>query len=280
MQVGQPSLTARAAAALRAAHQELDGGRVFADPLALRILGPYADDPLCAIAFEPEREAVRVAVASRSRYAEEAAAVAVAERKVQQVVVLGAGLDTFGYRNPHGAAGVRVFEVDYPATHDWKQRRLVEAGIAVPDSLTFAPVDFEQSSLAEGLTAAGFDSERPGFFICLGVIPYLTPDAISSTLGFVASLPAGSEIVFDYGEPPSSLAPEHRAAHEQRAEWAAKYGEPFRSLFSPGELADLLRGFGFSSLDDVLYSELAYRYEQDMADQIEGVGAHVVRAVV
>jgi O-methyltransferase involved in polyketide biosynthesis len=77
-------------------------------------------------------------------------------------------------------------------------------GLAVPASLTFAPVDFEQQSLADGLRVAGFQSDRPAFFHWLGVVPYLTRDAISATFSFIASLPA-SEVVFDYSEPPDGL---------------------------------------------------------------------------
>jgi O-methyltransferase involved in polyketide biosynthesis len=66
---------------------------------------------------------------------------------------------------------VRVFEVDYPATQGWKRERLKQAGLAVPASLTFAPVDFERQSLADGLSAAGFQASRPAFFQWLGVVP-------------------------------------------------------------------------------------------------------------
>src|SRR6266404_1449085 len=60
-------------------------------------------------------------------------------RGVRQVVVLGAGLDTFSLRNPFAGEGVRVFEVDYPATQAWKRERLKQAGLEMPPSLTFAP---------------------------------------------------------------------------------------------------------------------------------------------
>ncbi|MER0246421.1 SAM-dependent methyltransferase [Streptomyces sp. HSW2009] len=280
MQVGQPSLTARGAAALRAAHQELDDGRVFTDPYAVAILGGDGDDPVFAAAFEPTRAAVRFAVAARSRYAEDALAVAVRESAVRQVVVLGAGLDTFAYRNPHAADGVRVFEVDYPATHEWKRQRLLAADIAVPASLTFAPVDFEGAGLADGLAAAGFDAGRPAFFMCLGVVPYLTDEALAATFGFIASLPAGSEVVFDYGEPASSLPPEQRALHEQRAEWAARHGEPFRSAFAPADLAARLRTWGFAETENTPYGALADRYGTTLPDGAQDAGAHVMRARV
>ena len=103
--------------------------------------------------------------------------------------MLGAGLDTFSLRNPFAGQGVRVFEVDYPATQAWKREQLAQASLAVPASLTFAPVDFEALSLREGLASAGFERDRPAFFQWLGVVPYLTREAISVTLEFIATIP-------------------------------------------------------------------------------------------
>ncbi|WP_413104710.1 class I SAM-dependent methyltransferase [Streptomyces sp. Inha503] len=279
MQIGRPSITARGAAAFRAAHQELESGRVFHDPLALRILAADADDPVLEAAFHPEREDVRLSVAARARFAEDAVAAAVA-RGVRQAVALGAGLDTFGCRNPYEAEGLRVFEVDHPATQEWKRDRLAAAGIPVPPSLTFAPVDFERQSLADGLTAAGFDPARPAFFFWLGVVPYLTYTAVLDTLGFIAALPGGSGVVFDYGEPPGALPPEQRAVHEARAAWAAEAGEPFLSFFTPDELADALRRLGLSAREDIRYRDLTARYESGhrMAGGYADLGAHVIHA--
>src|SRR5204862_4639541 len=152
---------------------------------------------LPAVASDPAQRSMRLFVAARSRFSEETMAACVA-RGVRQVVILGAGLDTFSLRNPH--AGVTVYEVDYPATQAWKRERLAQAGVALPPSLTFASVDFERQSLADGLAAAGFRSDRPAYFQWLGVTPYLTREAIVATLDFVAAI-KGAEIVFDYAEP-------------------------------------------------------------------------------
>jgi methyltransferase (TIGR00027 family) len=187
MQTGQPSRTAFAAAAHRAAHQILENGRIFADPLALRILGQDAETVAREANEHTSRRKMRFFIAARTRFAEDALAAAL-ESGVRQIVVLGAGLDTYAYR----AAlpdGVRIFEVDHPATQLWKRQRLSDAGIGVPPSLTFAPVDFERQTLAAGLADAGFDMAQQTFFTWLGVVPYLTEGAVSSTLSFIASCP-------------------------------------------------------------------------------------------
>jgi methyltransferase (TIGR00027 family) len=199
LRAGEPSQTARGAAAYRAIHQTLDGGAIFRDPFASRILDDETRATLDEIAANPTLRPWRLFIAARSRFSEDTLATSVA-RGVRQIVVLGAGLDTFSLRNPHAGEGVRVYEVDYPATQGWKRERLKEAGLAIPASLTFAPVDFERQRLADGLAAAGFRSDRPAFFQWLGVVPYLTREAISVTLDFIAAVPE-SEVVFDYAEP-------------------------------------------------------------------------------
>ena len=194
MHHGQPSQTARSAAAHRAIHQILEGGAIFKDPFASRILDERTAVSLNEMAADESLGPMRLLIAARSRFSEDALAACVA-RGVRQIVILGAGLDTFSLRNPFADAGVRVFEVDYPATQAWKRERLKEAGLALPASLTFVPIDFEQHSLAEGLAGAGFRSDRPAFFQWLGVVVYLSREAILVTLDVIASIPA-SAVVF------------------------------------------------------------------------------------
>ena len=176
MREGQFSRTALGAAGRRAAHQVVDGGRVFADPLALRILGPDADAAVAEARADPALRGLRLYVAMRSRFAEDAARRAIA-RGVRQIVVLGAGLDTFAYR-VEPVEGLRVTEVDHPATQAEKRRRLAAAAIAAPSHVVYAACDFESESLAGALAASGFDAGRPSFFLWLGVVPYLTEPAI------------------------------------------------------------------------------------------------------
>lgn len=246
----EPSRTAYGVAFYRAAHQVLEGGRVFEDPLALPILGvdpsSFHEEPQ----LHAERRGIRFFVAARSRLAEDWLSRAVEERDIRQLVVLGAGFDTFAYRNPFGDR-LKVFEVDHPATQAWKRRRLEEAGIAIPASLTYAPVDFERENLTDQLAAAGLDSQVRTFFTWLGVVPYLTKEAIASTLAQIAKRPGGAEVVFDYGEPREDVDPSLRAYYEERMARVAALGEPFLSFFTPAALHDQLRALGLSEIDDL-----------------------------
>jgi methyltransferase (TIGR00027 family) len=277
VQAGQPSHTARGAAAYRAIHQTLEGGAIFSDPFASRILDDETRARLDETAADPSLRPWRLFIAARSRFSEDTLAACVA-RGVRQIVVLGAGLDTFSLRNPHAGQGVRVFEVDYPATQGWKRERLKQAGLAIPASLTFAPVDFERQSLADGLTAAGFHADRPAFFQWLGVVPYLSCDAVSLTLDFIAGVPE-SEVVFDYAEPFENYPAERQENVMAVAARAASLGEPWLSLFDPLALSQMLRNKGFGVVEDLGLAELTERFYGALKrDIVIGPGGHVVRA--
>src|SRR5271168_816195 len=265
MQDGKFSRTAQRVAIRRAAHQLLDQPRVLDDPLALRIIGSEAAEELRSNPKEHHAfaRAFRAFMAARSRYAEDELACAVAHG-VRQYVVLGAGLDTFAYRNPH--PGLQVFEVDHPATQAWKREQLQAADIAIPSSLTFVPIDFERQTLADGLGQSGFDLSATTFFSWLGVTPYLTRDACMTTLSFVAKMPAGSGVVFDFAVDPALLNPGQREALDALSARVARYGEPFQLFFDPAKLQDELKGMGFRRTEFLQGKELNSRYFKDRKD--------------
>ena len=277
MQEGQFSRTALGAAGRRAAHQVVDGGRVFADPLALRILGPDADAAIAEARADPELRGLRLYVATRSRFAEDAARRAIA-RGVRQIVVLGAGLDTFAYR-VEPVEGLRVTEVDHPATQVEKRRRLAAAAIAAPAHVVYAACDFESESLAGALRAGGFDAGRPSFFLWLGVVPYLTEPAIFATLAYIGKLPGGGEVVFDYANPAASIAEGGwRRGHEIVSARAEAAGEPLRSAFATPALHEKLRERGFRSIEDLGPNEIAARFFPERAAPSRENGGHFILA--
>jgi methyltransferase (TIGR00027 family) len=274
MRPAEPSVTAMRVAAHRARHQLVDEPRVFEDPLALAVLGPTQEARVRAEARQDDERssrAMRAFVAARSRHAEDRLRESVAAG-VRQYVVLGAGLDTFGYRNPYPQ--VRVYEIDHPATQAYKRDRLGAAGVAVPPSTVLAPVDFERETLDVGLARAGFDATEPAFFAWLGVTPYLEPAAVHGTLRVVAGLASGSGVTFDYLVDRDLRAPAHRRAFDALAARVAAAGEPFRSSFRPETLASDLRTLGFSRVEDLERNALNARYFQNRADGlcIRGTG--------
>jgi methyltransferase (TIGR00027 family) len=277
MQHGQASVTALGAAGHRAAHQVLELGFVFADPLALRILGQDAEGAIALAKERPERRPLRLFIAMRSRFAEDSAAHAI-EKGVRQILVLGAGLDTFAYRLER-TQDMRVFELDHPATQAEKRRRLTEAQIAEPAHVSYVAHDFESGSMTAALKAAGLAPDRGAFVLWLGVTPYLSEEAVFATLGELASWPGGAEVVFDYANPPDRLTDSAaRAHHEQLTERVAASGEPFRCYFDSGELHARARELGFVEVEDLDRAALVARYLPDLpVAPRPGPGGHVVR---
>lgn len=237
------SSTAIGVAMLRAAHMEFDGEpKILDDSVVLRLLGPALREKLherqAHFAEAPGR-GIRVHVVLRSRFAEERLAAAVS-RGVAQMVQLGAGLDTFAYRQPPWAGSLRLFEVDHPASQSAKRERLAAAGIPIPPNLTFAAVDFEHETLETGLARAGFDPRQKTFVSCLGVLVYLTKEAIDGLFEWVARLPAGSECVFTFG---GTTGPDRPGA-ARLAERVAELGEPFRTPMEFTNVVDVLAHAG------------------------------------
>jgi methyltransferase (TIGR00027 family) len=230
----------------------LDAPVVFDDPLALAIAGiadggqSFRDNP-----DEQNRlsRTLRAFMAARSRVAEDELAAAV-RRGVRQYVVLGAGLDTFAYRNPFGGE-LRVFEVDFPATQAWKRTQLREAGIAEPPWLQFVSVDFAKESAFTVLETAGLDAKSPAWFAWLGVSMYLEPPAVWSTLASIARYGTGSGVVFDYSIDPETMTPLARRVYDEMASRVAAAGEPWLSSFAPDALSEGLRARGFTSIRDL-----------------------------
>jgi len=252
----QASRTALGVAALRAVHQVVDGlPKILDDTAVIPLLGSTIVDRVLsdrARLDAPGARALRSHVVLRSRYAEDRLAEAV-QRGLRQFLVLGAGFDTFAYRQPAWAHDLRIFEVDQPASQQAKRARLEASGLAIPSNLTFVAADFEHRTLHDILVDGGVDINQPTFISWLGVTVYLTEPAIDAVFRFVASLPASSEIVFTfYSRDPGGLRP-----LEERV---AELGEPFKTWFEPAELDTKLRSFGFSEVTFLQPEEAAARY--------------------
>jgi methyltransferase (TIGR00027 family) len=276
MKPNEPSRTALMIARQRAAHQVLDHGSILDDPFAMKILFEDEKDVLQFANGHPLASIGRLITAARSRIAEDALARAV-EGGIRQIVILGAGLDTFALRNPHGAQEIRIYEVDHPATQAWKRQRLAEAQIALPLWLIFAPVDFERDDVGEKLVAAGIQQNSPAFFTWLGVVPYLTEGAIGRTLDYMSSIP-DSEVVFDYMEP-EAFPGELRQLGTERSEQLKKMNERSVSRFEPAGIAAILRSHGFCAIEDIHFQEIASRFGSAVQGLAPGhLGVHVVHA--
>ena len=239
------------------------------DPLAVRIIGERAAANLPEQPRNFVAARFRAFMAARSRFAEDELAAAVG-RGTRQYVVLGAGLDTFAYRNPFPE--LRVFEVDHPATQAWKKQRLARTGIEIPSSLTFAPVDFDRETFDDGLRAVGFDDTAPAFFSWLGVTMYLEPPIVLATLRAIVELTRANGVAFDYAVPRESLGLVGRIALDRLSRRVERTGEPFRGFFEPRALVSAMREMGYSHIEDLGAEEINARYFAGRTDGLRVSG--------
>ena len=259
------SITALMSSFGRAFHAENEEHPVFADHLAKELMtadeytavqgyilggAQFFETEIDPAAWEPKellRRLVNVHIAPsplcRASYTEQALKTAVLTG-TEQYVILGAGLDTFAFREKEFLSKHKVFEVDHPLTQSDKLERIARAGWTVPKNLAFVPVDLTKDSLTERLITAGFDTKAKSFFSWLGVTYYLSAEAIGKTLTELSSLCAdGSTLVFDYPDENFFDAPERRV--QNTIMMAKAGGEPMQSAFSYSELEKLLEKHGF-----------------------------------
>ena len=285
MKDDQASFTAFMVAYMRAYHSTHETPKIFDDFLAYDLIpeekrslieqyltpwvkqvNDYEDTELCfnqKMISEFLMQGINN-VASRARYAEDNLAKAI-QQGVKQYVILGAGMDTFAFRRPEMLEKLEVFEVDHPATQEFKLHRLAELGWKHPAKLHFIPIDFTKESLVTALMrSSSYDTNIKTFFSWFGVTPYLPQKDVLATLRFIADVaPVGSSLVFDYIDTdafiPEKLSPQMR----ELLEYLSKIGEPLESNgFNPSNLAEELASLGFRLYEDLSPTNIEGRYLQ------------------
>jgi len=247
---GQPSRTMLRSAIRRAAHQLLDDPLIFDDPIVVDLV-PEASEPAIRDTLDepgaPEAKLFRCMFAMRSRFAEDRLAQA-ASRGMRQYVMVGAGLDTFPWRQPDFAKTMQLFAADHPASLVWTQERLRQHGLSRPSNLTYVPADLEERRLDEQLVACSFDRAAASFFAVLGVTQYLDKEAINALFGFAATLAKGSEIVFSFAPPDNPLDADGPDAFTSFGRRPAALGEPWKCRLHPTDLVTQLTDLGFRDI--------------------------------
>jgi methyltransferase (TIGR00027 family) len=298
----QAGVTALVTAYARAYHATHDSDKIFNDFLADQLFSPQEHaffnqsiagmlnlvaPELAAENLEPEEALALVmqlmngpTTLSRSRYTEDCLEEAVLGG-IRQYVILGAGMDTFAFRQPEWAKELEVFEVDHPVTQAMKLERVKRAVWTLPDTLHFLPVDFQTQDLAEVMRLSGYSSKIPGFYSWLGVTYYLDLVSVQNTLREIVEVsPPGSEIVFDYMSL-DALDP-GKASRQEKAtrEVVSQSGEPFKTFLDPAELRDLLTTLGWMLMEDLSPAEIESRYFSGRSDRYHASGhVHFARAV-
>jgi len=258
----QPSRTLLGSAITRAQHQLLDTPRIFDDPIILDLV-PEAAEPAALAEFRTYSESalilLRAMFALRSRFVEDRLAEA-ASRGVRQYVMIGAGLDTFPWRQPDFAQCMQLFAADHPASPTWTRGRLRERAMSTPRNLIHVPVDLEVQCLGEALAAGGFDPKIGSFCSLLGVTQYLKGEAIDPLLRFVVSLPPGSEIVFSFVIPEGELDGDDLDVAIRSAARTDALGEPWKSRLRARDLIERLAQIGFGEIFHLTRAAAQARY--------------------
>jgi methyltransferase (TIGR00027 family) len=258
-------------AACRAAHLRFDPKpHLLEDHVAESLLGKAAEGLIGLYANGGHwiLQENRLFIPFRARYAEDVIATAY-RGGVRQVVLLGAGLDTFGLRRPAGLPELHVIEVDHPDTQRWKRQRLAESGLPLPDSLSFVECDFEKTSVTSALRGSAFRAEQPAVVSWMGVVYYLAKETVRRALAELARLLApGSAVVLDYQFPLEGLPERYRGIHEQMSVVLNQFGEPQVNRYLPDEMRAELLGAGFAHAELPTRGELYQRYFAPLASPI------------
>jgi methyltransferase (TIGR00027 family) len=174
----------------------------------------------------------------------------------RQLVVLGAGYDCRALRLPE-LAGVRVIEVDHPATQGHKREVLERLHATSP--ATYVTWNFEERPMAElpaALATAGLDLAAPTFTIWEGVTMYLTEPAIDSSLRAIRQWSApGSQLAMTYVARRKTRRPSITTAAIKAV--VARIGEPWRWAWDPAELPAYLAQRGFALHRDASMADSA-----------------------
>jgi methyltransferase (TIGR00027 family) len=286
MKEKDPSFTAMMTAYVRAYHSMRDTQKIFDDFLAYNLIPEEKRahiekimikakqiDDLKHNGQQSDQKTTLVSlirspnILSRAQYTEDALEKAVSQG-VKQYVILGAGLDTFAFRRSDLMEQLEVFEIDHPATQEFKLRRIAELGWKHPAKLNFISIDFTKEDLESVLTrSSSYDTKAKSFFSWLGVTMYLTPDEVFATLRSITNVaPMGSTVVFDYLDNDAFNQDKLSTEMQRRQEFLRKIGEPMITGFNQSKLADNLISLKFHLHEDLNSVDIEERYFQGRTD--------------
>ncbi len=265
MRRNQSSLTAMGIAINRAFESSRPPGeRICFDPFARRFVNPVLYHLFALFISTGYAEwrgpGVQAFLAARERYIDDLLQ-ANLDSGLEQLVILGAGLDSRAYRVGMPERGLPVYEVDHPATQQVKLDRVKTIFGAVPGHVTFVPIDFNTQTLEGQLRASGHDPLLRTLFIWQGVTMYLTAEAVDSTLAFIAcDSAAGSSVVFDYICASALSAGRKRGEVASMQRYRGLTGEGLTFGIEEGQIREFLALRGFDHIKNVRAEDLRQLY--------------------
>ena len=257
----QPSLSAQGIALIRALETEKPAGiRVCDDPLARRFVHPllFALGKLLSGYADRRGPGVTGFLIARCRCIDDFVSAALADG-LQQLVIVGAGLDSRAYRLD-GLKRIPVFEVDHPASQQVKRGALERVFGGLPAHVVFVPINLGPETL-DKLFGHGYDPRLKTLFVLEGLLPYLEAAVVDATLTFIhGNAGPGSALIFDYIDAAALAA--NRKRHERaRMQRGARFtGERLVFGIEAGRVTEFLHARGFSGVRDRTSRDLESAY--------------------
>ena len=202
----------------------------------------------------------------RSRFIDDAL-VAALKDGAAQVVSFGAGFDTRAYRIP-GVEKARFFELDLPEPQGYKKSRIEKYFGALPEHVTYLPIDFDRQDLAAEMAAAGFQAGVKSFYIWEGVTQYITAEAVDATLAVVRQSGPGSRIAFTYIHEGIIDGTDRSEVDQRIMARVARRGMPWVFGLQPDRIDDWLAARGFRAMDGADAAEYRVRYAAPLGREL------------
>jgi methyltransferase (TIGR00027 family) len=275
----EPSFTAMWHAWMRNAHATAHASPIFTDTRSVQLVSESTRREIVTLmdGFSQEAaDALILMAVIRFRVLADRLAGA-NERGIRQLVILGAGLDTTVFSLPQWGKNWETFEVDHPATQQWKRQEMARLGWALPTNLIFAPCDFETQNLLSALDLAGFDRRKPALLSLFGVILYLTRETTKALLSDLASLAPGSEVIMTYSPPSDGTDPAVQQVWDRSSPKVDETGESFIGHYPPLEIERLAMEAGFSSTTHYSVDALNAEY---LCDRPDGLKLHPIEQLL
>ena len=198
-----------------------------------------------------------------------------------QYAIVGAGLDTWALRMAAQLPAVRIFELDQPAMLTWKTRLYERNGCDLPSSLCQLGIDLRETGTVQGLKASGMDLDSPVSLSMLGLLVYLSDEAVKREIFALSRMATGSNIMQDSRVDEQQLSPMEQMMMQFTAQMMAAGGEPWHASITPQRMARLLGSVGFEVEEDLGPALLNARFFAGRCDglQIAGSGFHNLSAL-
>ena len=175
---------------------------------------------------------------------------------------------------------LKIFEIDHPATQEFKKKKLKDVKLNIPKNLHFVSMDFTNKFSKQDLIDKGFDN-KPTFFSLLGVSYYITKEENARLISHLfTNISPGSSLVFDYAD--EKLFEEKGMSNrvENMVKMALASGEPMKSSFTYNEIESMLEKSGlliYEHLSPNSINELYFRNRTDYLSAFETI--HFIHTV-